>query len=141
MSATCDAIAPELVAYLDGALADDQRRPIATHVSTCLVCRREMERLTTVQRWVADLPRVEPSRDFAATFWERMEAEPLATDRPSRPVRPLRWAVPALAAFGLRIRPGHPRAGGGGAGGGEVAVTGRRPAAAVGRGRSAGAAA
>ncbi len=97
MSATCAAIGPELVAYLDGALADDERRPIASHVSTCLVCRREIERLTTVQRWVAELPAVEPSRDFAATFWERMEAEP-AADLPGRPARSLRWIVPVLAA-------------------------------------------
>ncbi len=98
MSGTCEAIGPELVAYLDGALADDERRPVASHVSTCLVCRREIERLTTVQRWVAELPAVEPSRDFAATFWERMEAEPAVAERPGRPSRPLRWVVPVLAA-------------------------------------------
>ncbi|MEO6025279.1 MAG: zf-HC2 domain-containing protein [Candidatus Binatia bacterium] len=98
MSATCEAIGPELVAYLDGALADDERRPIASHVSTCLVCRREIERLTTVQRWVSELPAVEPSRDFAATFWERMEEEPPVAERSGRPSRPLRWIVPVLAA-------------------------------------------
>jgi len=98
MSAVCESIAPELVAYLDGALAEDERRPIATHVSTCLVCRREIERLTTVQRWIADLPPIEPSRDFAATFWERMDAEPLAVERGEPRRRPWRWAVPMLAA-------------------------------------------
>jgi hypothetical protein len=98
MSALCESIAPELVAYLDGALAEDERRPIASHVSSCLVCRRELERLTTIQRWVAELPRIEPSRDFTATFWERMEAEPLAVEQSERSGRPWRWAVPMLAA-------------------------------------------
>jgi hypothetical protein len=98
MSAACASIAPELVAYLDGALAEDERRPIATHVSTCLVCRREIERLTTVQRWVSDLSPIEPSRDFAAAFWERMEAEPVPVERGETRGRPWRWAIPVLAA-------------------------------------------
>ena len=38
-------IGAELVAFLDGELADDERRPVAAHVSTCLTCRREIERL------------------------------------------------------------------------------------------------
>jgi anti-sigma factor RsiW len=103
MSATCEAIGPELVAYLDGALADDERRPVASHVATCLVCRREIERLTTVQRWVSELPAVEPSRDFAATFWDRMEAEPAVAERPGGASRPVRWIVPLLAAAVLAL--------------------------------------
>jgi hypothetical protein len=67
-------------------------------VSTCLACRRELERLTTVQRYVTGMPRVEPGPDFAAQFWQRMDPEPVPTRAPGRPPRPIRWALPALAA-------------------------------------------
>ncbi len=98
MAATCDQIGPELVAFLDGELDDAERRPIASHVSTCLGCRREMERLGTVRGWVADLPRIEPSAGLADEFWRRVEHERAATE--SHPgASPLWWWVtPALAA-------------------------------------------
>lgn len=99
MSVTmCEEIGAELVAFLDGELADDERRPVAAHVSTCLTCRREMERLGATQRLIATLPRVEPSATFAADFWRRLEADADAPASNVRRLRPFRWAVPALAA-------------------------------------------
>ena len=98
---TCEQISGELVAFLDGELGEGERRPIADHVSTCLVCRRELDRLTTVQRLLADVSRTEPSPGFAAQFWGRMETESLP---PRSGLRPRRaqpwtfWALPALAA-------------------------------------------
>jgi len=96
----CAAIGEELVAFLDDELDDDTRRPIASHVATCLVCRREVERLTLVRRWVGDLPAVEPSAAFAAGLWDKIAAETTpATPAPNvRVLRPWRWAPPALAA-------------------------------------------
>jgi anti-sigma factor RsiW len=99
---TCEQTSSELVASLDGELGDDERRPVADHVATCLACRRELERLTTVQRWVATLPPVAPSATFAADFWRRVAAEPTPiTSR--RRGSPLRWAVPALAAAAVLL--------------------------------------
>ena len=101
--ATCEQITRELVAFLDGELSDADRRPVAAHLSTCLGCRREVERLGTVQRWVSDRPPVELSADFAAEFWRRMNAAEAAvpTLRPRRRV----WqvAVPALAAAAVLV--------------------------------------
>jgi anti-sigma factor RsiW len=95
---TCEQISGELIAFLDGELGESERRQIATHVSTCLVCRRELDRLTTVQRWVADLPDIEPSAEFAEQFWDRMDAEPTGARPKLRSLRSLWWALPALAA-------------------------------------------
>jgi hypothetical protein len=67
-------------------------------VSTCLTCRREIERLTTVQRLVATLPSIEPSPSFAVDFWQRLDAESAPAATNVRRLRPLRWAIPALAA-------------------------------------------
>ncbi len=100
MSATpCEAIGGELVAYLDGALGADERGTVAAHVSTCLGCRREMDRLAAVQHALDGLPAVAPSAQFADDFWRKLAAEaPAAAAVATRKVRPLRWAVPALAA-------------------------------------------
>jgi len=46
---TCEQTSDELVAFLDGELGDEERRPVADHLATCLTCRRELEGLTTVQ--------------------------------------------------------------------------------------------
>jgi anti-sigma factor RsiW len=94
MATICDDITPELVAYLDGELDEVARRPIAAHLSTCLGCRREIEQLTTVRRWIGDRPSVEPSGEFAADFWRRLERE----GGPSTRGRAWWWAAPALAA-------------------------------------------
>jgi anti-sigma factor RsiW len=95
---TCEQVTSELVAFLDDELSDADRRPVAAHLSTCLGCRREVERLGSVQRWVSDLPPIEPSADFATNFWRRMNAAEAAvsTLHPRRRVWQL--AVPALAA-------------------------------------------
>ncbi len=112
-TAQCEAIGDELVAFLDGELTDEARRPVAAHVASCLVCRREVERLTVVRRWVAELPAIEPSPTLAEGLWERIAAaeRPAASPR-VRVLRPWRWAVPALAAaavvalaFSSQLRP------------------------------------
>lgn len=99
MSATaCERTSEELVAFLDDELSVGERRPVAEHLASCLVCRREMERLTTLQGWLGNLPEVEPSATFAADFARRLAAEPT----PIAPRRGggggLRWGFPALAA-------------------------------------------
>ena len=96
----CEAIGEELVAFLDDELDEATRRPVASHVATCLVCRREVERLTIVRRWVGALPAVEPSATFGDGLWDKIAAEtkPASPAPNVRVLRPWRWAVPALAA-------------------------------------------
>ncbi len=93
----CEDLTEELVAYLDGEQPEDERVRIEAHVSTCLACRREIDRLTKVRGWVQDLPRIEPADDFEERMWRRLEADaPL--DGRRRGWRPAQWGVPALAA-------------------------------------------
>lgn len=98
MSTSCDQISTELVAFLDGELGADDRQPVAEHVSTCLTCRREIERLTTVQGWVTSRPAVAPGPTFDDDFWRQIAAEPTPIASPRTRGRALRWAVPTLAA-------------------------------------------
>ena len=95
---TCDQTSSELVAFLDGELGDDERRPVADHVATCLTCRSEVERLSTVQRWVGTLPPITPSATFTDDFWRRVAAEPTPIASRRHRASALRWSIPALAA-------------------------------------------
>jgi len=115
-ASTCEDFGAELVAYLDGELPEATRRPVASHVSTCLVCRRELDRLGSVRRWLDELPSIEPSADFAARLWDRLqnEDESVAPLRRRRS-RAMLWAIPPLAAaaalvvaFRLSVSPPPP---------------------------------
>lgn len=99
MSATaCERTGTELVAFLDDELGPDERRPVAEHLADCLVCRREMDRLATLQSWLGDLPKVEPSPTFAADFARRLAAEPTPIASRRGATRGFAWMIPALAA-------------------------------------------
>jgi anti-sigma factor RsiW len=56
---TCHDARERLSAYLDDALAPDERRDVAAHLEGCAECRRELARLDAT---VALLRRVEPAR-------------------------------------------------------------------------------
>ena len=99
MSATaCERTGTELVAFLDDELGPDERRPVAEHLATCLVCRREMDRLATLQGWLGGLAKVEPGSTFAADFARRLAAEPTPIAPRRAGSRGFLWMVPALAA-------------------------------------------
>jgi hypothetical protein len=56
---TCDETRDSLSAYLDGALAPEERRDVEAHLATCAECARELE---TLRGTVALLQRVQPAR-------------------------------------------------------------------------------
>jgi hypothetical protein len=93
----CESLSEELVAYIDGEHSGPERARIESHVGTCLVCRREMERISKVNRLIGALPQIEPSADFEQRMWQRLQAEPAALPSPRR-MRPALWGAPALAA-------------------------------------------
>ena len=97
----CEAIAEDLVAFADGELAQAERAPIEAHVAGCLSCRREIERIATVNALVAGLPRIAPSPEFEERVRRRLAAGAAADDAATwtrrRAWRPALWGVPALA--------------------------------------------
>lgn len=97
-TSACEQTSTELVAFLDDELSVDARRPVAEHLASCLGCRREMERLSTVHGWLHDLPQVTPGPTFAADFARRLASEPtpIGSRRPGG--RGMWWALPTLAA-------------------------------------------
>jgi hypothetical protein len=56
---TCDETRDSLSAYLDGALASEERRDVEAHLAACAECARE---LASLRQTVALLQRVQPAR-------------------------------------------------------------------------------
>jgi hypothetical protein len=72
---TCEEIREELVAYQDGELAEQDRKHVTAHLSTCVVCTQEAASLVRVGKMFGSLERVTLSPNFAANFWQRLEPE------------------------------------------------------------------
>ena len=68
-------VTPELVAYLDGELSERDHRRVAAAVGDSVHLQDEAARLARIGSAVAELERVAPSADFAATFQRRLERE------------------------------------------------------------------
>lgn len=102
MTSECESMAAELVAYLDGEQPETDRARIDAHVATCLTCRREMDRIGKVNALLRSLPRIEPSADFDARMWQRLEAE-TASRSTRRGFRPAMWGIPLAAAAALAL--------------------------------------
>ena len=68
-------VTPELVAYLDGELPERDHRRVAAAVGDSMHLQDEAARLAQIGSAVAELERVAPSADFAATFRQRLERE------------------------------------------------------------------
>jgi len=71
----CEEIREELVAYQDGELAEQDRKHVTIHLSTCPACTQEAASLARIGQMFGNLERVTPSPDFAANFWQRLEHE------------------------------------------------------------------
>jgi anti-sigma factor RsiW len=98
----CEAIAEDLVAYVDDELAPDDRTRVAAHVASCLVCRREMETVRRFKLMIGSMPQVEPSSDLAERMSRRLELEPASVTW-RRPARGTHWGIPLAAAAAIAI--------------------------------------
>ena len=96
---TCHDARERLSAYLDDALAPDERRDVAAHLEGCAECRRELARLDAT---VALLRRVEPARAPVGFVDRVVEA---ARPRPGTGARPPRSSCRSRSS----CRPRPPR--------------------------------
>ena len=92
-----------LSAYLDGELAPEEHRAIATHLDVCDACRSEFAAIASTRASLRSLPLIEPP---AILFTN----EPAITGE-VRFLRPVwRWAAAGIAALalttGLVVGPG-----------------------------------
>jgi anti-sigma factor RsiW len=62
----CNAIQPELSAYVDGELTPHRRERIEAHLASCPQCREALAELKTLAAGVAALPKLQPSPRFLA---------------------------------------------------------------------------
>jgi hypothetical protein len=65
-----------ILASVEGTLDVASRARLEAHAATCAGCRRALDEQSAVKRMLADLPRVEVSRGFAARVRERVEQRP-----------------------------------------------------------------
>lgn len=103
---TCEAIRPQLVAYRDGELREQERVQVAAHLRTCPMCTREEAQLARVSQMFMGMERIVPSPDFAATFWHRLEQEDHLIEPEETESRFARWLRDAQEWFtGWRLVP------------------------------------
>jgi len=62
----CDAIQPELSAYVDGELTPRQREVVEAHLASCPRCQQVLAQLKTLAAGTAALPRLQPAPRFLA---------------------------------------------------------------------------
>ncbi|HEY7725056.1 MAG TPA: zf-HC2 domain-containing protein [Anaeromyxobacteraceae bacterium] len=92
-------VASDLVALLDGALADEERARVEAHLAGCGPCRAQRDRIAAAIGFLASLP---PPADPAPGLEERFQAR-LAreADRPRGLLSRVPWRIAApLAAAG-----------------------------------------
>ncbi|HYS82289.1 MAG TPA: zf-HC2 domain-containing protein [Anaeromyxobacteraceae bacterium] len=96
-------LADELTAFLDGALAPDERARVEAHLGACAACRAERERLEKAVALLGRLPEAPaPSPTFEARFQARLAAQRALPRRP-RLLDLLAWRhlAPGLAGAAL----------------------------------------
>jgi anti-sigma factor RsiW len=77
LSPGCEAITPELNAYVDGELRPAQRSAVEHHLEDCAACRAEVELLRLVTRSLRQVPLLEPSDAMRHRLLARVTAERL----------------------------------------------------------------
>jgi hypothetical protein len=98
-----------LVAYLDGELADAEARAIATKLAHSATARREVEALEKTWDLLEYLPKPKASEDFTARTLTEIERADIEGDQlhskvwetTRQAVRGAVWALAGLLAFGI----------------------------------------
>jgi anti-sigma factor RsiW len=75
VSPECDAIAPELNAYVDGELPPGERAAVERHLEECASCRSEIELLRLVTGSLRHMARPEPSETMRQRLLAQVAAE------------------------------------------------------------------
>ncbi len=72
----CSRIENRILPYLDGRLADSDRREVEAHIFACEPCRVRVEEFRAVSGLLGELPMIAPSAAFDARLQARIAAEP-----------------------------------------------------------------
>jgi anti-sigma factor RsiW len=71
----CNAIQPELDAYLDGELAPPEQRSVERHLEECAACRAELELLRAVTGSLRQVERPAPSEAMRRRLFAQVAAD------------------------------------------------------------------
>jgi anti-sigma factor RsiW len=92
----CERMETQLIAYLDGKAAENERRDVEQHLAACAACRARADEFRRVWTVLDEAPAIEPSLGFDAHVRQRIAAEP----RPAA----LAWLIPQPRfAFALSV--------------------------------------
>ncbi|MEI6127096.1 MAG: zf-HC2 domain-containing protein [Pseudomonadota bacterium] len=101
MSRECKKYQKRFVAYLDRELCAQETKLIAAHLTSCTVCRREVQELQELFQALPALPMIMPSERYDEQFWQKMRV--LRQEQAEG--RAKRW-LPGLLDFRLSRRTG-----------------------------------
>ena len=74
-SPECEAVQPELNAYVDGELRPEERAEIERHLECCAACQAEVALLRLVTQSLGQAPRPEPSEAMRQRLLAQVTAE------------------------------------------------------------------
>lgn len=99
MSWTCEETRERLDEWVEGSLAEADRREVAAHLETCEACRAEAAEVGELRSAAAGLPReIRPPRDLWPAIDARLDADEVVPLRRARPASGLsRWGLVAAA--------------------------------------------
>lgn len=86
---TCEEVLPLMHREVDGDLAPDERKILFHHLSACLTCQTEFQRLQELSRQLESLPQVEPPKSVVEQMVNTVGNDGAGTDDVDR-VRPQR---------------------------------------------------
>jgi anti-sigma factor RsiW len=91
---TCREVKTQLVAYDDGALAEDEARRIAAHLRGCPECRSELARLQQVAMQLRAAPAIDPGAAFDARVMAAVaHTRPTRSRQATHSIRPIAISV------------------------------------------------
>lgn len=62
-----------VAAYTDNLLKAEKMTFMEKHIEECILCRKELESIRLTEKIIQGMPEIEPSRDFARTFWQKVD--------------------------------------------------------------------
>ncbi|HEX9916510.1 MAG TPA: zf-HC2 domain-containing protein [candidate division Zixibacteria bacterium] len=71
----CRKLKSSIPKYHDGDLTSDERDKLSQHIKECLTCKKEFYQMDKLKELLSNMDALEPSADFNAKLWARIQKE------------------------------------------------------------------
>ncbi|MBU2567990.1 MAG: zf-HC2 domain-containing protein [Elusimicrobia bacterium] len=93
----CKKVKRKLYAYIDNELTDTEKQFIFEHLNKCEDCKKGLDELLLQNQFLKKLEAIEPSVNFRAKFWQRVES--VQEEKQGVKISLLRWVpVPVFCS-------------------------------------------